>query len=138
MMNVSNLFSWKNRLQKRTNSPLLPANVRGLIIGKSNCGKTTLLLNLLLQADWLDYNHLYVFGKTLHQQEYRILKKGFELGLSKKQIANIFENQDEFTKVSVPAVEVIAQYSGEKKGKIKAEFFENCASIPDPADQCRR
>ena len=96
MMNVSNLFSWKNRLQKRTNSPLLPANVRGLIIGKSNCGKTTLLLNLLLQADWLDYNHLYVFGKTLHQQEYRILKKGFELGLSKKQIANIFENQDEF------------------------------------------
>ena len=133
-MNVSNVFSWRNRLKKRNNSPLLPANVRGLIIGKSNCGKTTLLLNLLLQPHWLDYNHLFVFGKTLHQQEYRILKKGFELGLSKKQIANIFENQDEFAKVSIPAVEVIGQYSGEKKGKILAEFFENCASIPDPTE----
>ena len=98
MMNVSNVFSWRNRSKKRSNSPLLPANVRGLIIGKSNCGKTTLLLNLLLQPDWLDYNHLYVFGKTLHQQEYRILKKGFEVGLSKKQIANIFMNQNEFGK----------------------------------------
>lgn len=134
MMNVSNVFSWRNRLKKRNNSPLLPTNVRGLIIGKSNCGKTTLLLNLLLQPDWLDYDHLYVFGKTLHQQEYRILKKGFEVGLSKKQIANIFTNQNEFDKVKLPALEVIDEYSGVKKGNIKAEFFENCASIPDPTE----
>ena len=134
MMNVSSVFSWTNRLKKRNNSPLLPSNVRGLLIGKSNCGKTTLLLNMLLQSDWLDYDHLYVFGNTLHQQEYQILKKGFEVGLSKKQIANIFENQNEFDKVKVPPLEVIEQYTGEKKGKIKAEFFENCASIPDPAE----
>ena len=63
---------------KKVYSPLLPSNVRGLLIGQSNCGKTTLLLNMLLQSDWLDYDHLYVFGKTLHQQEYRVLKKGFE------------------------------------------------------------
>ena len=30
------------------NNSLLPCNIRGIIIGKSNCGKTTLLLNLLL------------------------------------------------------------------------------------------
>ena len=134
MMNVSSVFSWTNRLKKRNNSPLLPSNVRGLLIGKSNCGKTTLLLNMLLQSDWLDYDHLYVFGNTLHQQEYQILKKGFEVGLSKKQIANIFKNQNEFDKVKVSPLEVIEQYTGEKKGKIKAEFFENCASIPDPAE----
>ena len=133
-MNVSNVFSWRNRLKKRNNNPLLPSNVRGLIIGKSNCGKTTLLLNLLLQPDWLDYDHLYVFGKTLHQQEYRILKKGFESGLSKKQIVNIFTNQSEFDKVKLAALEVIDQYTGVKKGNIKAEFFENCASIPDPTE----
>ena len=131
-MNISNAFSWRNPIRKRNNSPLLPANVRGLIIGKSNCGKTTLLLNLLLQPDWLDYNRLYVFGKTLHQQEYRILKKGFEVGLSKKQISNIFMNQNEFSKVKLPALEVIDQYSGVKKGGIKAEFFD--ASIPDPTE----
>ena len=53
----------------RYNNPLLPQNIRGLVVGKSNCGKTTLLLDLLLQPDWLDYNHLYVFGNSLHQQE---------------------------------------------------------------------
>ena len=71
------------------------------LVGKSNCGKTTLLLNLLLQPDWLDYNHLYVFGKSLHQREYQILKKGYEDGLSKKQIANRFLHQDALTKVNV-------------------------------------
>ena len=81
-MDIRNDYSWRNGGVKRENSPLLPQNIRGLIVGKSNCGKTT-FLNLLLQPDWLDYNHLYVFGKSLHQQEYRILKKGLEEGLSK-------------------------------------------------------
>jgi len=49
-----------------------------LIVGKSGCGKTTLLLNLLLQPNWLDYSKLSVFGKSLFQPEYTILKKGFE------------------------------------------------------------
>ena len=133
-MNISNAFSWRNRLKKRENSPLLPANVRGLIIGKSNCGKTTLLLNLLLQPNWLDYNRLYVFGKTLHQQEYRILRKGFEEGLSKEQISNIFKNQEEFEKVKMTPLELIGLYTGDKNGNISAEFFEDCASIPDPAE----
>ena len=133
-MNISNDFSWKSRMKKRVNSPLLPANVRGLIIGKSNCGKTTLLLNLLLQPEWLAYNHLYVFGKTLHQQEYQILKKGFKVGLSKQQIVNIFRNQQEFDKVKIPALEVIDQYSGVRKGHIKADFFTDCCMIPDPTE----
>ena len=81
----------------RDNNPLLP--IRGLIIGKSNCGITTVLLNLLLQPHWLDYNHLYVFGKCLRLQEYQILKGGYEAGLSKSQIVNIFHNQKALAKV---------------------------------------
>ena len=88
-MNVRNL-SIKSPIN-RGNNPLLPPNVRGLIVGKSNCGKTVLLLNLLLNDDWLDYNNLLVFGNSLHQKEYKVLKKGFELKLSKKQISNLFE-----------------------------------------------
>ena len=71
-----------------------------LIVGKSNCGKTTLLLNLLLQSEWLDYNHLYVFGCSLHQQEYQILRKGYEDGFSKKQVANIFLHKNVLAKVT--------------------------------------
>ena len=106
-MNISNDFSWKCRMIRRVNSPLLSDNIRGLIIGKSNCGKTTLLLNLLLQPNWLDYNHLYVFGNTLHQLEYQILRQGFHLGLGKQQIGNIFKNQDEFEKMKASPLEII-------------------------------
>ena len=91
-MNISEYFSWKSQLVKRSNNPLLPNSIRGLIIGKSNCGKTTLLLNLLLKPNWLDYNHLYVFGNTLHQKEYQVMKKALDLGLTKQQINNIFKN----------------------------------------------
>ena len=40
----------KNENQsKRCNHPPLPRDIRGLIIGKSGCGKTTLLIILLLR-----------------------------------------------------------------------------------------
>ena len=32
-----------------------------------------MIFNLLPQPAWLDYSHLYVFGKRLHQQEYKVL-----------------------------------------------------------------
>ena len=54
----------------------------------------TVIFNLLLQSGWLDYNHLYIFGKSLHQQEYKILRKGFDDGLSKQQISNVFNSQE--------------------------------------------
>ena len=106
MMDVSNIYTWKKSAgSSRDNNPLLPRNIRGIIVGKSNCGKTTLLFNLLLQPKWVDYNNLYVFGKRLHQKEYQILKKGYEEGLSKHHVANIFMNQEVLTKVKLLAVE---------------------------------
>ena len=46
---------------KRCNNFLLPQGIRGLIIGKSACGKTTLLIKLLLRPGWLDYNNINNF-----------------------------------------------------------------------------
>ena len=59
-MEITDL-SWNETLSKRFNNPLLPRSIRGLIVGKSGCGKTTLLLNLLLKPGWLDYDTLFVF-----------------------------------------------------------------------------
>jgi len=75
-MEVKNI-SWNENKTNERNHPLLPQSLRGLIVGKSGCGKATLLLNLLLQPNWLDYSKLSVFGKSLFQPEYRILKKRF-------------------------------------------------------------
>ena len=75
-MEVKNL-AWNENLSKGCNHPLLPQGIRDLIIGKYGCGKTTLLINLLLRPDWLDYNNINIFGKSLFQPEYHILRKGF-------------------------------------------------------------
>ena len=90
-MEIRNL-SRSSTSAKRFNHSLLPENIRGLIIGKSGCGKTTMLLNLLLRPGWLDYGRLYVFGKSLFQPEYRILKKAMEEKLPKEAIINLFDN----------------------------------------------
>ena len=54
------------------------------------------IFNLLLQPGWLDYNHWHVFGKSFHQQEYKVLRKGIDAGLSKQQICNLFNSQEAF------------------------------------------
>jgi len=98
-MDIKDL-SW-NESAKRFNSPLLPKNIRGLIIGKGGCGKTTLLLNLLLRPSWLDYDKLYIFGKSLFQPEYCILRRALEEKLPKELILRLFSNRDDIQKLNV-------------------------------------
>ena len=78
-MDIKDL-SWNNEKTTRFSNPLglLPRSIRGLIVGKSASGKTTMLLNLLLNPVWLDYDNLHVFGRSLFQPEYKILKKAFQ------------------------------------------------------------
>ena len=135
-MEVEADYTWNCSGKERKNNMFLPRSIRGLIIGKSNCGKTTLLLNLLLQPNWLDYNHLYVFGRSLHQMEYKILRKGFERHLSKEKIGNIFKRKRELKQFG-DALELIDTYvrtGGVTKGNIKASFFGDNKQIPDPSE----
>ena len=126
-MNVQD-FSIRSS-DKRKNNPLLPSSLMGLIIGRSACGKTVLLLNLLLRDGWLDYDNLLVFGNSLHQTEYQILKKAFDSKLGKNQILNLFQNQG-----IMRPFDAIKNYKGQLTGGITAEFYENCDKIPDPKD----
>ena len=86
-------LAWNENLSKRCNHPLLPQGIRGFIIGKPGCGKTTLLINLLLRPGWLDYDNINIFGKSLFQPEYLILKKIFEEQLPKDVIIRLFETK---------------------------------------------
>lgn len=136
-MEISDL-SWNNTSKTRQNHFLLPNSIRGLIIGKSNCGKTTLLMNLLLQPDYLDYEKLYVFGKSLHQPEYQILKKLYEEHVPKEYGINLFENKNELMDLHVNPSDLIEfisqQLSDRDKSEIEAQFYENSEDVPDPRD----
>ena len=102
-MEVKNLY-WNKNLSKRCNHPLLHEGNRGLIIGKSGSGKTTLLINLLLRPRSLDYSMINIFGKSVFQPEYHILKKTFEEKLSKEVIIRLFENQNETTDLGISPI----------------------------------
>jgi len=116
---------------------LLPKSIRGILVGKSGCGKTTLLLNLLLRPNWLYYNRLFVFGKSLFQPEYKILKKAIEEKLPKESIINLFDAQDQLMKLNVPASVVVEKMSRENnnnKSDIECSFYESAEDVPDPRD----
>jgi hypothetical protein len=134
-MEVKDL-SWNDVTNKRFNNPLLPRSIRGLIVGKSGCGKTTLLLNLLLRPGWFDFDNLQVFGKSLFQPEYRLLKKAFEERLSKESIIKLFDVQDEIMRLNVSPACVVEEMSKnmDKKSGMECEFFESPEDVPDPRD----
>ena len=129
-------LSWANPLTKRCNNKLLSKSIRGLIVGKSGCGKTTLLLNLLLRPGWLDYNNLQVFGKSLFQPEYKIIKKAFEEKLNKEDIIKLFDIQSEIVRLNVSLDEVVemAKNCAHNPADIKCQFYETSADVPDPRE----
>ena len=90
-----------------------------------------MIFNLLLQPVWLDCNHLYVFGKSLHRQEYKFLRKGLEARLSKQQVPNLFNSQEALRNIS--PLTVIDKFRDVRNGKIRSDFYDDCLGIPDPS-----
>ena len=123
-MKVKNLVRNEN-LSKRCNHPLLPRGIRGLIIG-----------NLLLRPGWLDYNNINIFGKSLFQPEYHILKKAFEEKLPKEVIIRLFENQNEITDLGISPISVVEEMTKEIRDKsdVVCNFYQSAEDVPDPRE----
>lgn len=65
-------------LKSKKHSPLLPNSIRCIIAGPSNCGKTNLLINLIISEHGLKFENVYVYSKTLWQPKYTYLEKLFQ------------------------------------------------------------
>ena len=134
-MNIKQL-TWNDTQSKRLNNSLFPKSIRGLIVGKSGCGKTTLLLNFLLSPGWLDYNNLMVFGKSLFQPEYQILKKALEKQLPKEAILNVFNNQNEIMQRNISPIQLLEERAKKQTNKsdIQCQFYESPSDVLDPKE----
>lgn len=58
---------------------LLPNSIRCIICGPSNCGKTNLVIGLLLHENGLQFQNVYVYSKTLYQPKYIYLEQVLRL-----------------------------------------------------------
>ena len=101
-------LDWKD-LSNRNNSPILPKSIRGLIVGKSDCGKTNLLLNILFKPELLDYNKLFVYGKSLFQSKYKILQCGFNNNLDRECVYNLFNNRKDIKDKDIDPYQLIKE-----------------------------
>ena len=136
-MEVKNL-AWNENQSKRCNHPLIPKSIRGLIIGKSGCGQTTLLINLLLRPGWLDYSNINISGKSLLQPEYHIIKKAFEEKLPKEVIIRLFENQSEIPDLGISLISIVEEMAKDIRDKsdVECKFYQSAEDGSDPRELC--
>ena len=73
--NIDELTVDNVKLKEGKHGSLLPNNVRCIVSGPSNCGKTNIVFNLITHPNGLRFNNLYIFSKSLYQPKYQLLEK---------------------------------------------------------------
>lgn len=75
VLNFDNIINTnlKPNMKKRHGN-LFPNNIRCLVVGPSNSGKTNAVFNLLFDRNGLCFSNVYVFSKSLYQPKYKFLE----------------------------------------------------------------
>lgn len=60
--------------EPKRHGTLLPNSIRCIVCGPSNCGKTNLVISLLLHPNGPRFLNLYVYSKSLYQPKYVFLE----------------------------------------------------------------
>lgn len=79
--------------QASRHGSFLPNSIRCIICGPSNCGKTNLMIGLLLHEKGLRFQNVYVYCKTLFQPKYMFLENVLKL-VPSVSFAKYHENHD--------------------------------------------
>ena len=131
-------IDWKND-NPFHNCNHFPSELRLLIIGSSGKGKTTTLLNLLLNKCsihnkyFLDYKTLVLVSPSLAQNKYKVLIKAIQSKLSRQQILTFFDERDNLI---ISDIDKVKRANDDKnfKGDLTIVTFNNPKNIPSPDD----
>ena len=122
MDNIDSLTPSTDVSNKR-HSDLFPNTVRAIICGPSSCGKTNLMISLLLNENGLRFENVYIYSKSLYQAKYEllssILKRIPEIGLYQYSNSEEVIDPDESKPNSVFIFDDVAC---DKQDKIQAFF----------------
>ena len=126
--------------RKHVHSDRFPIDFRALLVGAIGCGKTCLLMRLLLEHNLLNYNKLYVFARTLYQPQYQTRRAGMENELPKQDIIQLLNSQ-QIIKCEETSIDEVAKglridnnENGITPSGIEAEFYDTGSNIPDPSE----
>ena len=105
-------YSKKYELPKQCgkHAEIFPKKIFCVIAGATGCGKTNLMVNLLLQEQKINYSDVYIYSPTIHQPAYVYMKDTFEsmekiIKIKTKQsvkIAHFYDPTDEETSLIDP------------------------------------
>lgn len=72
--NVEIMDGNSNEKKHSRHGVLLPNNIRSIICGPSNCGRTNVIVSLLESPNGLRFENVYIYSKSLFQPKYMYLK----------------------------------------------------------------
>ena len=75
VVNLDSLVQHQQEKKLKRHGSLLSDNIRAVFCGPSNCGKTNVLLALILHPNGLRFNNIYLYSKSLQQPKYQFLEK---------------------------------------------------------------
>jgi len=112
-----------------------------VICGPTNCGKTYLLFQMLTTPNILDFENLIIYTTTPEQNYFQFLKHGFENGLNKTEIQDLFNDNSDIDYDDI--YECVSDYANDhmttnRPNKIKVILENNKLVSPNEMNRKRK
>ena len=123
---------------KPKHHPHLSNKIMAVLCGRTGSGKTYLMMNILTEPNFLDYNNLIIYTTTQEQPIYQFIKHGFANNLTKTAIRELFkvhENTDEDEDIEEMCKEAAKskELKASKEDEITALITDDMGSLSNPS-----
>jgi hypothetical protein len=75
MLTIKNYDHMYPEINNTKQDGIFPSSIRCVVCGPSNCGKTNVMMALLIEKHGLIFENIYIYSKSLFQPKYNFLKQ---------------------------------------------------------------